>query len=54
MITSLYPNECLFKHNNRIHVPPKELSVLTILTENAGKVVGKDFFSTGLAGRGGE
>lgn len=40
----LYPNECLFKHNNRIHIPPKELSVLTILTENAGKVIGKDFF----------
>lgn len=40
----LYPNECLFNHNNRIHIPPKELSVLTILTENAGKVVGKDFF----------
>ncbi len=40
----LYPNECLFSHNNRIHIPPKELSVLTILTENAGKVVDKDFF----------
>lgn len=41
---SLYPNEGLFHRNKWIRTPPKELDILTILVENAGKVVCKDFF----------
>ncbi|TKU26102.1 winged helix-turn-helix domain-containing protein [Citrobacter sp. wls826] len=41
---SLYPYKGLFYRNKWIRIPPKELDILTILVENAGKVVDKEFF----------